>query len=300
MGKNRVLIGCLCALGSETFYGFGYMFTKIATDYARPLQFLGWRFVVAAAVMLACVALGIVKINLKGKSLKPLIIVALLCPGGYFICEIIGISNTTASESGVFLACIPVASLVMSSLILRKNPSKLQVIGILVTLIGVIITVVAVGVSSSLSIMGYTFLVIGVLSYALYSVYVDKASDYTGSEITFVMLMVGAIIYGSMALIDGIVHGNMTELVTLPFSSPILCLAVVFQAIGCSFLSFFMANKALATIGVNKTSSFIGVSTVVSILAGAVFLGEQFTMYQAAGAVVIVLGIYIANARSLF
>ena len=67
-------------------------------------------------------------------------------------------------------------------------------------------------------------------------------------------------------------------------------------ALGCSVLAFFLSNTAITKIGVNRTASFIGVSTVVSIAAGALVLGERFTAGQLAGAVDILAGVYIANA----
>lgn len=73
-------------------------------------------------------------------------------------------------------------------------------------------------------------------------------------------------------------------------------LAVLYQGVGCSVLSFFLSNVAIARIGVNRTASFIGVSTVVSIAAGALLLGERFTAGQLAGAAMILAGVYIANA----
>ena len=227
-----------------------------------------------------------------------MIIVALFSPCTYFIAETIGISQTTASESGVFLACIPVFSLVASTLILKKKPTQMQIIGILVTLVGVIITVVAVGTSSSLSLMGYTFLIAAVVSYALYCVFVDKASDFTGAEITYIMLATGAVLFVIFALVEAIINDAITELITLPFTESTFLTAILYQGIGCSVIAFFLSNVAIAKIGVNRTSSFIGVATVVSIVAGAVILGEAFTTYQIAGAIVIIAGVYISNAKS--
>ena len=63
------------------------------------------------------------------------------------------------------------------------------------------------------------------------------------------------------------------------------------------FWLFFLSNVAIARIGVNRTSSFIGVATVVSIIAGALILKEQFTVFQVVGAVLIIIGVYTANAR---
>lgn len=290
-------MGCLCALGCETLYGLSYIFTKAATGTASAFALLGWRFVIAVIVMSICILTGVIKVNLKGKSIKPLLLVALFSPSIYFIGETVGISLTTASESGVFLAIIPVASLIASTLILRKKPVKSQIIGILATFVGVLLTVFAVGASSSLSVMGYACLVVAVISYALYSVFVEKARDYTEAEITFVMLVVGAIIFGSLAIGKAIFKGNIGNLLLLPFSDSAFAIAILYQGIGCSILAFLLNNVAIAKIGVNRMSSFIGVSTVVSIIAGVLVLKEPFSVLQIAGALVIIAGVYIANSK---
>ena len=216
MKENRALSGGLCALGCEVLYGLSYLFTKRTADAASALALLGWRFIVALAVMSLCVALGLVKIRLRGRRLWPLLRVALFCPCLYFIGETVGIRETTVTESGVFLACVPALSLLASAVILKKKPTRRQVVGISITFLGVMTTVIAVGISSSLSPMGYAALMLAVAAYALYSVFVDLASDYTGAEITYAMLLSGAAFYGLMALGEAAAHGALTALLTLP------------------------------------------------------------------------------------
>lgn len=296
MKQTSLMIGSLCAIGCETLYGLSYIFTKQATDHASVLALLGWRFLLAFIIMSLLAAVGLLRIHLKGKSLKPLLWVALFSPVIYFIGETFGISLTTASESGVFLACIPVASLIASAALLRKKPTRLQVIGILITLAGVLATVFAVGASSSFSMAGYAFLLIAVVSYALYCVYVEKASDYSGAEITYGMLAAGAAVFVTLAAAEALLNGDIKSLAALPFKSKEFLTAVLYQGIGCSICAFFLSNLAIAKIGVNRTSSFIGISTVVSIIAGALILKEAFSAYQIIGAVVIVIGVYTANA----
>ena len=297
MKSNDLTIGSLCALGCEALYGMSYIFTKQATQSASALSLLGWRFLLAFVVMSVLVVSGVIKVHLRGKNLRPLFLVALFSPVFYFIGETFGISNTTASESGVFLACIPVASLIASTLILKKKPKKIQIIGILITLTGVLLTVFAVGASSSLSIIGYAFLLMAVISYALYCVFVDRADGYSGTEITYMMIIAGAVVFVILAMTEGIVKGNLGQIVVLPFVDTGFLIAVLYQGIGCSILAFFLSNLAIAKIGVNRTSSFIGVATVVSIAAGAFLLKEPFTIWQIIGAVVIIIGVYTANAK---
>lgn len=118
--------GVLCALGGETLFGLSILFTKQVTEYADALSLLGWRFLIAFVVMSLCLLLGLIKIDLRGKSLKPLLLVALWSPCIYYISETVGVRYTTASESAVFFACIPVVSLVASTLLLKEKPSKTQ------------------------------------------------------------------------------------------------------------------------------------------------------------------------------
>lgn len=294
---KNILIGCLCALGCELLFGFSYLFTKNATGSASAFALMGWRFLIAIIAMGICSATGLLKINLKGKRLKPLLAVALLSPVIYFVGETYGISMTTASESGAFLACIPVASVVASTLILKKKPTKQQTIGILITLAGVLITVLAVGRSVSFSVTGYAMLMVAVISYALYSVFVEKAADYSGAEVTFVMLTAGAVVFSVAAIIESFTTGSISSLVTLPFRNSGFLIAVLYQGIGCSVLAFFLSNVAISKIGVNRTSSFIGVATVVSIIAGVLILGESFSTLQVIGALIIIIGVYIANLK---
>lgn len=168
-------------------------------------------------------------------------------------------------------------------------------IGILITLVGVIVTVLAAGASASLSMVGYLFLVLAVGTYALYSVYVDKASAYTGIEITYIMLAAGALVFVIMALVESLMKGNTPTLINLPLKNLDFLIAVLYQGIGSSVFALFLSNYAIAQIGVNKTASFIGVSTVVSIVAGVLVLGESFSATQLIGAVIIICGVYTAN-----
>lgn len=295
--NKTILSGRLCALGCETLFGLSYIFTKQAAGQAGALALLGWRFLIALSVMALCMAAGLISINLKGKPIRPLLVIGLFSPVIYFIGETVGITLTTASESGAFLACIPVGALIASTVILHKKPSRLQTLGILVTLSGVLVTVFAVGAASSLSIPGYLMLLTAVIAYALYSVSVEKAEAYTGAEITFAMLASGAAVFGLLALAEATIKGTLGSLALMPFTSQSFLIAILYQGIGCSVLAFFLSNIAIARIGVNRAASFIGIATVVSIAAGVLLLHERFSTVQAVGALLIIAGVYIANAK---
>lgn len=293
--KKDLIIGSLCAIGCEILFGLSYLFTKEAGQTASALALLGWRFLVAALFLLILFVIGLIRVNFKGKSIKYVLLAAIFSPVLYFLGETLGINLTTASESGAFLASIPVMALIAATLILKEKPSKHQIVGIAITVSGVLLSVMAVGISASFSVLGYAMLFLAVLSYALYCVYVDKASHFTGVELTVVMILLGFLVFASLAIGEAIVHQNLSQLIILPFENKTFALAILYQGIGCSVLAFFLSNVAIAKIGVNRTASFIGVSTAVAIVFGVLILGESFTGLQIFGVLAIMIGVYTSN-----
>jgi len=151
---------------------------------------------------------------------------------------------TTASESGAFLACIPVVALIMSSLILKEWPSRWQVVGVITTLIGIIIAVFAAGGSTHFSLVGYLILGLAVVSYALYCVDVERASQFSSLEITYFMLASGCLTFGLFALSQGFLAGDLKELLLLPVSNPKFTITILYQGLGCSVLGYLLSNFA--------------------------------------------------------
>ncbi|MBR4254216.1 MAG: DMT family transporter [Lentisphaeria bacterium] len=296
LSKKALLTGCVCAAGAEILHGMSYAFTKQSTNTAGVFFILGWRFLIAAAVMTVCIAAGLIKVRFRGKPLKPLLQVILLCPCVYFLGETLGISRTTSTECGIFVASIPVISLVASAVLLKNRPSGIQVAGIVTTLVGMVTCVTAVGMTSSLSVPGYIFLSVAVLSYSLYFICVEKASAYTSAELAYAMQISGAALFTALALIEALHDGNVGTLVALPFRDRPFLIAVLYLGIGCSVFAFWLSNAAIEKLGVNRAASFIGVATLVSVLTGTLMLREPLTPVQIVGAVLIVLGVYMANA----
>ena len=122
--ESNTIIGCLCAFGSEFLFGLSFLFSKDATNQAGVFELLGWRFFIAFVAMSICVLTGIIKIHIRKENIKSLFRIALFSPVIYFIGETIGISRTSASESGVVIACVPVASMLASVIYLKERPTK--------------------------------------------------------------------------------------------------------------------------------------------------------------------------------
>ena len=290
------MIGCVCAIVCCCFWGFSFLFTKHATASVSAVTLLAWRFTIAFLAMSVCVVAGMMKINLKGKRIGLLLTIAILQPVVYYTGETLGIQYTTASESGVMIACIPIVTLLLSALILKKRPAGVQVMGICITMFGVIVCVLSKGMEAAFNPWGYAMLVVAVVSYGMYSVLAEKANEFTSGEKTYIMLAMGAVAFDIAAIIQNVRAGTMMDCLMLPFHDMDFLMAIVYLSIGCSVVAFFLFNVAIDLLGTNRASSFSGMSTLMSIIAGIIVLHEPFTPVQMIGTVCVIGGVYLANS----
>ncbi len=295
MKKSNETVGVLCGIFSHVLFALSFLFTKEAVNVYSALTVLSWRFIFAFAALGICALTGIIKVNFKGRSIKPLLFIALFQPVLYFIGETIGIDLTTASESGTLTTMLPIVTIVLCSIIIKEKPTRPQVAGIVVSILGVLMIVLVKGLDASLNILGYAMLVLAMVSDALCVTFQRKAKDYSAGEKTLVMAGVGAVVFTGMACVEHGVAGTMNEFITLPFRDTDFLIAVLYLAVGCQTLAFLMANHAILDIGPARCTSFAGVTTVVSVLAGVIFLKESFSLLQGVGTALVLAGVYTAN-----
>ena len=295
LSKNKVALGVVSIIVCEVLFGFSFLFTKTATASVSALTLLSWRFMAAFVVMSLCALAGIIKLDFRKKSVSPLVLVAFFHPVLYFAGETAGIRLTTASESGTIIACIPVVAILMSILILKEPPTRLQLAGVAVSIAGVIVIVLVKGAEAAFSTLGYVLLLSAVFSYGLFSVFSQKASRFSSAEKTYVMVALGALVFTAAALVENARGGTMSQFVSLPVHNTDFLYAVLYLGVGCSVFAFFLNNVSIANIGTNRTATFAGLTTVVAVLAGVLILGEQFSVLQGLGAAMVLGGVYLAN-----
>ncbi len=291
-------MGVLAALATEVLYGISFVFTKGITDTIDPFTLLGWRFLVALAVLTALMATRVVRVRLTWSAARPLLALALFQPAIYYVAETFGVMRTTASESGLIISAIPVAMLVVGAIILGSRPSGRQVLGIAITLAGVVGTVAAGGLSMGFDAVGYLMLGLAVISYAVYAAFAERYAAIPDIDKTFVMVAAGAMLFTTITLAQHTAAGTLGTLIALPWHRPDFAIAVAYLAIGPTIGAFFLQNVAIGTLGATRYSTFVGVATIATLASGALVLGERLAPGQWIGGAAILAGVYLANRRT--
>ena len=294
MTEQKRILGIFCALFANIIFGFSFIFSKAALSVSHPLIILSIRFTVAFLFLNILWVLGVFKINTKSFKEPTLWLMGLAQPFLYFILELYGLSLVSSALSGVVIALVPVAVMLLSTVILKEKPTSLQWLFTAVSIIGV----AAISIISNNGEKNYTLgilLLIGaVVCAGIFNVLSRKqAKNSSAFERTYVMFLIGFIGFNLTA---SITLGNqylpliLQSITNIKFIVPIIYLGII-----SSVLAFLLYNFATANITVVEASSFSNIITVVTVLAGVLILRESMNIWGYILCLLIILGVWGVN-----
>jgi len=286
---KNILIGITYA----SIFGLTFMFTKVGISYAQPISILAFRFSFAFFGVLILYLLKIIKVRIRKIFNKNMLYLILMQPILGFSFEIVGIQYVKSFEAGIFVATIPIIVAVVSNLFLNEKPNFRQIIYIFLGFFGVIyIQYMNYSGELSFSIFGSVLIFVSVFCAAMFNIFSRKVSKLMyPSEITFLMMFVGFVFFMSWYLISLLLSNNINDFF-LPFKNINSTLAILYLGFVASILGFFLVNHNLKHFPAHVSSIFANIATIVSILAGVIFLGERIYLHHIIGSIMIMIGVY--------
>lgn len=287
--KKAAVLPLIAAYVGYSVWGLGNMFIDIAQRSASPNLVLSHRFVISALVMLILTLTGAAKVSFKGKNLWPAVMLV-ASQILYYFAESYAIKETNTTLTGASSAVAPVVSILLAMLFLKEFPTRRQAIFCLFPIAGVVLMTVAGKELGVVTPLGILFLVLTVLTSGTYKISNRKASEqFSSFERTFIMLVASAVSFTISAFLE---VGWDLKAYVAPLKVPAYIGSVLTLALLCSIGCNILANYATGKLPVVKSSSFGAILTLVSMVAGVIFLGEPISWTLVIGAVLILFGIY--------
>lgn len=290
--KKRENLALLIGLFSEMLFGASFVFIKMVGESISIFSLLSWRNIFGLFFMTILVAAGVLKVDFGGKNLKPLLFLSMFQPVTYYIFETAGVRMTTASESGMLLACCPIITMCFAALFLRDIPARKQACFMAVTVAGGLLAAAVGGIQTSGNGLGYLFLLIAMCCEAAYAILSQAIRSFNSAEKTFAMLLAGTVVFTVLAVTEQTAAGTLTTYLLLPLHDRKFLTAVLFLSLGCNVTGFLCGNYVLPIIGATKRGACGGFGTVVAILGGVIILKESFLPLQMVATVLILAGAY--------
>jgi len=204
-----------------------------------------------------------------------------------------GLQYTEAINAFLLQSLMPVLIVLLSFMIFRERVTKLQSVGILVSLCGAV-TIIARGDASillSLSINRGDLLVFTAMAcYAGYTVMLRKRPHVHPWAFLATTFWIGALLlipfYLWETLTVATLDPNPTNLMVIGY-------VIVFPSI----VSYLCFNRSVELVGANRAGLFIHLMPVFGSLMAVFFLGESFCWYHGVGILLIGAGIYLATRK---
>ena len=288
MHNEKTVTATLAALGAQVIFGFSFMFTKLALDFASPMTVIAGRYLVALICLTAVMLAGKIKFGIR-KNVWKLIVMSVFQPLLYFVFESYGIKFTTSSFSAIMISMIPVVAMLAGIFALREIPSPVQYLFAVVSVCGVVV-VSTVGKSDGTVTFGGIVLLLGaVFSSVFYNVSSRKiSSEFSVFERTYAMTVIGTVSFVLLALID---NDCKFESLFVPFKNASYAFSVLYLGVFSSVAAFLLLNYANTYLPVAKTTVFSNITTVVSVIAGIVILHEKIYPVTVAAVLMILIGV---------
>ena len=300
--KRTHTLSLLAAITAAVIFGMSLMFCKLALEKAAPTVLLAVRFTVAVAAMTLVILVNALVgklrgrplfiFSLRGKPVYQLLLLGIVQPVAYFIFENYGILYTSSAVAGTIIAAVPVCCILMDVLVLHEKVTLKQVLCAVCAIGGV--ALISAGGAVMVSALGMLFLLLTMLSDTLYyGISHSAAKLFTPFEMTYVMFVVGMVVFIPVALLHA--GGLTSPMILEPLQDGQFWLAVLYLGLLSSVMAYGLLNFANSHLSVSETSLFSNVTTVVSVLAGVVLLKEPFSVWQMLGVVIILVCVFVAN-----
>lgn len=299
MYKNDLTKAYISAVLFTFIVGFSFLGIKICVPYADTLHVLVHRFNFALVALIVLAITKVVKIELKGKPKKGLLITSVLY-NVFILFQVMGLYYCTSIEGSVFFAMVPAMVQVIAAVFLKEKPTWMQVCFILLSVSSLIVMVVLGSSQITFNPLGVVLMLISSLAMAVNNVYTRHIrTQYKPIEISTAIIVFGTVLFNILFIGRGLIFGN-AQAYFEPFQHTEFIIAACYLGVGCILASAQIMAYLQSKLQSAKAAVFGNVSTAISIVAGALILGEPLYTYHIICSIFIVtgaLGINFAGRR---
>lgn len=264
-----------------------------------PVGLAFWRWLLAFLILTPFVARLAWRQRALLRQAWPVLLAA-GCFGiaGYNVLVYVGLQSTPAVNAAVLNSIIPVVIPLFAWAIARDPLVPRQVLGIAVSLLGVL-WIVCRGEPGRLAALEFTggdlWILVSVVNWALYSVLLR----YKPAALNPVVFLYGSIGLALVALLPFLVVEVVVWNRPMPVA-PVSLAAILYVALFASIAAFLAWNQSVAALGPTLTGLSIHLMPVFIGVSAFVLLGEPIEVFHLIGFTAVLTGILVAFGTRLW
>lgn len=256
-------------------------------EVVAPIELSFWRWLLASIGLLPF-AWRHLSGNLSYlRQAKHLIITLGAVMVGTSALTAIAVNYTTGINATLVNACQPAVTVLFAFLIFHDRLRRLQTLGVIVALLGVVVIAVKADWRLLLVLefnLGDLLMFVAACGYAIYAINLRQLP----SQLNTVVGLCAILFAGTLCLLP--VYIIETMYVRSETFNYKLLGAVLYTGLLSSLLAMYFWNTAVLSVGANRSSIFINLIPVFGACLGIIFLGESLLSYHFVGFASVVLG----------
>lgn len=291
---ERHTAGHLAALFTIVNWGTTFIATKILLRGFTPVEILVYRFILGLLVLyILCPRL------LRGTGWKEeLTFMAAGLTGGclYFLLENIALTCTSAANVGIIIATSPMFTALFAWWAGKEaRPSLRFFMGFLVAVTG--IAIISFNGASEVA-MDWRGDLLALIAAAVWGVYSMLVQKVAGFGYSILQTTRRTFMYGLIFMLPAAMRMDFSwDLARL--AEPVYLGNLVYLGIGASALCFVSWGVAVDRLGPVKTSVYLYLSPVITMVCSAIVLDEHLTGVSLLGAALTLAGLVISQWDAL-
>lgn len=288
--NSDTITGHLLALFTAFIWGTTFISTKILLKEFQPVEILFFRFVIALCL------LWLINPKTKQKITKKqrLTIIGAGLSGIclYYLLENTALIYTLASNVGVISCIAPIFTAVLMFIFFKnkEKPGINFLIGFLLSITGISF-IVFNGASIHLNPLGDILAVCAAIVWAVYSILIKKLYDYGFSTLYITQR---TFFYGTLFMLPFLVFYNF-NLGLERFLNPVNTLNILFLGFLASAVCFATWSKTIKLLGAIKSSAYIYLIPVITIIFAIIVLNEPVSKLLISGTILTLSGLIISE-----
>ena len=277
------------------FWGGTFIAGRILARTVPAADAAFFRFLLAAAALAVLTRLIDGHLRLPPKDrIVGLLLLGLTGVFSYNICFFTGLKYIEAGRAALIIALNPMAITIGAVLIYGERLSPLQSIGLLISLFGAVL-VITNGNPALLFAGGFglgEIAIIGcVISWAAYSLIGRSVlKSMTPLSAVFYSTLFGSIMLFPATLLDGVPP-------TPASYTSADWISLLFLGIFGTAAGFSLYYRAITRIGAARSSVFINLVPLFSIVLAWIFLAETINLSVLIGGLILMAGVYLTNKK---
>ncbi|MBR5117374.1 MAG: DMT family transporter [Muribaculaceae bacterium] len=270
-------------------WGVSFPFNKILLNNGiTPTEIFVYRSLIAYIGLLLISRL---KISFWGWRDETLAVLCGLTGGAmYFVLQNVALKLTLLSDVVIVIAINPLLTTILAAIFLKEERFSWKILlSSMVAFLGVAVVTLRDGLVWGDGLLGNVLAFLAALSWSIYSVLLKRVQGrHSTLSITRKVM-----IYGFLCAFPLMFLEPMTPISTL--LRPDLLSIMLFLALICSMAAFFVWNLVIKKIGAIKSSNYLYLDPIISIVMGVIMLGETVGMVAVVGCALVLIGVIMVE-----